>query len=271
MDRSELSRFVQYRIADILQEENLQEVNRSIVPAKVRDTFYTRYGKRFLDIIISAVALLVSLPINLLIGIVTVFDVGSPIFFTQERIGKDGKTFKIVKFRNMRNTTDASGELLPPNQRVTKWGKFVRKTSLDELLNFYSVLVGDMSIIGPRPLVTRYYPRYNDRHRARYAVRPGLECPPRDRASAVRTWNDQLENDIWYVENVSFLTDLKMIINLVVFALDRKNSAARANVQRGSFMGYSKDGSVLSLYDVPEELVERAIREYEQENTTGRS
>ena len=188
------------------------------------------------------VALVVTLPFNLIIGIITMFDVGFPIFFKQTRTGKDGKEFTIIKFRNMRNTCDERGELLPPEQRVTTFGKFVRKTSLDELLNFWSVFKGDMSIIGPRPLVPEYTHRYNDRHRMRLTVRPGLECPPRTIGHHVWTWQEQFENDIWYVENVSFKTDCVMIINLIKYTLNKKDATARAIVQRNSFIGYDDQG-----------------------------
>ena len=206
-------------------------------------------------------ACIVTLPINLIIGIITFFDVGNPIFFRQERLGKDGKIFYIIKFRNMRDIRDECGELLPPAHRITKFGKFVRKTSLDELLNFWSVLKGDMSLIGPRPLVPEYYCRYNARHVNRFALRPGLECPPSSLSDHVRTWHEQFENDIWYVENVSFLTDCKMIYNLICFALDRKSSNARAVSARGTFMGYDFNGKAINMDDVPQEYIDRVAVE----------
>lgn len=265
MDRNELSRQMKLQIADWLTEDMLPVVNPKVEKPHVKHSFYVKYGKRFFDIVLSLFAIIVTLPINLVIMVITFFDVGRPIFFLQERVGKDGKLFKIVKFRNMRNTTDEKGELLPPSQRVTKWGKFVRKTSLDELLNFYSVFKGDMSIIGPRPLIDKYYPRYNDRHLARFAVRPGLECPPRDGSTSLRTWQDQFENDIWYVENVSFLTDCKMVINLVKFALDHKNSTQRGTAVRGGFIGYSEDGRAIDLSEVPESYIERVVEYFQQQ------
>ena len=117
----------------------------------MKNTFYTCFGKRLIDLFISGVALLVFFPINLFIGIVTMFDVGFPIFFKQKRIGKNGKPFTMIKFRNMTNKTDENGNLLRADLRVTKWGRFVRSTSLDELLNFINIFKGDMSIILPTP------------------------------------------------------------------------------------------------------------------------
>lgn len=254
-------REIQWAVADQLAEDRLPRVNAVSEPAKVKDTFYTRYGKRTIDFVIALLALTITLPVNLVIGIVTFFDVGAPILFKQQRTGKDGKSFTVYKFRNMRNTTDEKGQLLPPQMRVTKWGKLVRKTSMDELLNFWSVLRGDMSLIGPRPLPPQYLHRYSDRHRARLAVRPGLECPPRTgKAAEVRSWQAQFENDVWYVENVSLKTDVMMLIRLIQFALDSQSSAARAEVTRGSFVGYSEENEAMSVHALTDEYAEAAIR-----------
>ena len=203
-------------VSQIIAEENLAYVNEHSQKVKPRKTLYTLVFKRLLDICISFVALLVSLPINLFIAVCTFFDVGIPIMFKQERVGKDGKPFTIIKFRNMTNAVNENGELLPPDQRVTKFGKFVRKSSLDELLNFWSIFKGDMSLIGPRPLVCNYLGRYSDRHKMRHAVRPGLECPfVKEVPQTGRKWQDQFENDIWYVEHVSFLTDVRKCLGLL--------------------------------------------------------
>ena len=261
MDRSELTKAMRWKLAGYLAEDRLHDINQNLEPVKVKDTVYTRYIKRLIDIVISLIICIITLPINLVIGIITFFDVGRPIFFKQDRVGRNGKIFHIIKFRNMRNTRDERGELLPPAQRVTKFGKFVRKTSLDELLNFWSILKGDMSLIGPRPLVPEYYHRYNDRHINRLAVRPGLECPPRELSDHVWTWHEQFENDVWYVENVSFRTDCKMVYNLLRFTLDRKSANARAVADRGTFMGYDLNGMAINLDDVPQEYIDRVAAE----------
>jgi len=256
MDRDLLTRDQRADLAARLAAERLETVNRISAPVHPRQSFYTKYGKRAIDFTVALIAMLITLPINLVIGVVTFFDVGRPVFFLQDRIGKDGKLFKIVKFRNMTNATNEAGELLPPSQRVTKWGKFVRKTSLDELLNFWSVLKGDMSLIGPRPLAPTYAARFSDRHTMRNAVRPGLECPPRDRGEGIRGWHEQLENDIWYVENLSFATDCKMVYHLLCFMMSKKNAEARANVKKGSFEGYDWDGRAIGFYEVPQEYID---------------
>ncbi len=256
MKVTELTKEMRWHIADRLAEDRLETINASCQEAKVKKTFYTCYGKRCIDIILSGIALLITLPINVVLAICTFFDVGAPIFFFQERTGMNGKTFKIVKFRNMKNTVDERGELLPPSKRVTKFGKFVRKTSLDELLNFWSIFKGDMSLIGPRPLVPEYTNRLNKRHVTRQAVRPGLECPPKDDIDHVWSWHDQFENDVWYVENISFKTDLFMLWRLVKYALDRKSTKVRAAANRGAFMGYTEDGLAMNLSEVPQSYID---------------
>lgn len=250
-------------MAQYIAEDNLAHANEVAAPVNVKNTFYTRYGKRILDIIISGFALLITLPINLIIGIITYFDVGRPIFFRQNRIGKDCKEFKIIKFRNMTNETDAQGNLLLPKDRVTKWGNFVRRTSLDELLNFWSILKGDMSIIGPRPLVSSYLLRYSDRHIMRHVVRPGLECPNISlNSNTGNKWHDQFENDIWYVENISFLTDVKMLLGLVRLVFDHREIVSRGEAKRGSFMGYDEKGIAMNNTDIPQKYIERMRAEY---------
>lgn len=261
MEKSELTKQMRWEIADRLAEERLPLVNSLGKKVAPKNTIYTNIIKRIIDIVISMMALILTLPINLVIGIITYFDVGRPVFFKQQRVGKNGRIFYIIKFRNMKNTRDERGELLPPEQRVTKFGKFVRKTSLDELLNFWSILKGDMSLIGPRPLVPEYYHRYSDRHKMRLAVRPGLECPPRKKLNHVWSWQEQFENDIWYVENNSFFTDCLMIWRLIQFAVNSKNANVRANAERGPFMGYDESGCAIGLYDIPQEYINSCITE----------
>lgn len=267
MDKSELTKEMRWWIADRLAEDRLETVNKLCPTVKVKETFYSKYVKRLIDIIFSLFALTVTVPINLVILIITFFDVGRPVFFKQQRLGKDGKLFQIVKFRNMKELYDEHGDLLPPAQRITKFGKFVRKTSMDELLNFWSILKGDMSLIGPRPLLPEHYNRYSERHKQRLAVRPGLECPPRKLDGHVWTWQEQFENDVWYVENISFLTDCKMVINLIRFALDKKSTAARASVTRGIFMGYDLDGKAITLNEVPQSYVDEVASEMAEEKS----
>ena len=255
----------QLEIADKVKEDNYEHSN-SFYPAPVRrSSFYVKYGKRAIDIILSGIAILVSLPINLIIGLITYFDVGVPIFFKQKRMGKDGALFTMVKFRNMTNETDENGVLLRADLRVTKWGRFVRSTSLDELLNFLNIFKGDMSIIGPRPLPEVYKGRFNDYHELRHSVKPGLDCPLRD-PSKPMSWANRLENDAWYAQNVSFKTDMKLIWLLVQETLFGKGKEARGEgVNEGTFIGYFEDGTVMDSNHIPlKYLPERFKEENEQ-------
>ena len=166
---------VEGEVADFLKERNLSKVNASSVKVWPAENFYSKYTKRALDVVLSGCALLVTLPINLVLGVCTFFDVGRPIFYKQNRVGLNGKQFTLVKFRNMNEKKDENGNLLPASQRVTKFGRIVRKYSIDELLNFWSVFKGDMSIIGPRPIPVFFNERMSERHK----------CV----TSCVRVWN----------------------------------------------------------------------------------
>ena len=234
----------------LLREKNLQHKNDISAPVHPKNTFYTKYGKRCIDIMIAFPAFAILLPFNVVFGICTYFDVGRPIFYKQTRVGKDGKHFMLIKFRNMNNKTDENGKLLPPSQRVTKFGKFMRKFSLDELLNFWSVLVGDMSIIGPRPQPVFIYERMCDRHKMRTAVRPGLECPRviHVPGEEICKFQQTFENDVWYVENVSLLQDIKMVLLLVkiVFSMGKRGSQATGK-GISYFVGYTKDGIAIGM------------------------
>ena len=237
-------------LAKYLKETNLERVNAMVEEVHPKDTVYTRYIKRLLDLLIAVPAFLLTLPFNFIFGICTFFDVGRPIFYKQARTGKKGKLFILVKFRNMNEKKDENGILLPAKDRVTKFGKFMRKFSLDELLNFWSVIKGDMSIIGPRPQPMFFYDRMNERHKMRTAVRPGLECPRviKLKEKDLSQYHIQFENDIWYVENVSFLTDVKMLFGLIkmVFSLKKRDRQAKGNAA-SYFVGYDEDGHAMSM------------------------
>lgn len=238
------------RAAQFLRDSYLEYTNKISETVHPKDTVYTRYIKRVLDICISLPAFLILLPFNAVFALCTLIDVGRPILYKQTRVGKDGKTFTMFKFRNMNNKVDKDGRLLPPAQRVTKFGAIMRKLSLDELLNFWSVLKGDMSIIGPRPLPVFIYERMSDRHKMRTAVRPGLECPRVIELDYVDTCKYQrtYENDIWYVEHVSFVQDVKMIFLLVKMVFTFKKRGAQAKGDGVSyFVGYDQDGHAMSM------------------------
>ena len=188
-----------------MNEESIQQNNMP----KVRKSFYTVFVKRMLDIILSLLAIIVLSPLLIILCILELIFHGSPVLYAQKRIGRFGKEISIYKFRSMNNNTDADGQLLPGEERITKFGKVIRRFSLDELPELFNILTGSMSIIGPRPLLTKYLPFYTKRHMMRHEVRPGLACTP-IRPVKTWTWNDQFENDIWYIENCSFLNDIRI-------------------------------------------------------------
>lgn len=258
-DYDKLPDEIAQEIAEAIAKDNLENSNHHYPEAKIRRNFYSMFGKRFLDILFSGIAILVSLPINLIIGIITYFDVGRPIFFKQKRMGKNGELFTMIKFRNMTNERDENGVLLRADLRITKWGGFVRKTSLDELLNFLNIFKGDMSIIGPRPLPVDYKPRFNKYHNIRHAVKPGLDCPLRD-PSKLMTWENRLENDAWYAQNISFMTDVKLVMLLVRETFFGKDKEARSQgFSEGSFMGYYEDGTVMDSNHIPVRYFEQVL------------
>ena len=251
-----------HELGCMIAADNIEAVNKDFQTFEIPNTFYVRYGKRILDTLLAIVALIISAPINLIIMIVTWFDVGSPVLFHQQRIGKDHKVFWLTKFRNMTNETDSNGVLLPAYERVTKWGSFVRKTSLDELLNFWSILKGDMAIIGPRPMPTGYAGRFSQKHDMRHCVRPGLECPMHDTAIEV-SWEARFDNDVWYVQHISFRTDMKLLGALVAETLWGKNREMRGQgsvAAGGDFMGYFKDGHVMTSDVIPEKYFECLVK-----------
>lgn len=163
-----------------------------------------------------ALFLIVALsPVYLILAILIRLNMGSPVLFTQERPGRDEKIFRLYKFRSMNSKTDANGNLLPDAQRLTKLGNFLRKTSLDEIPQFFNVLKGDMSFIGPRPLLVRYLPYYTKRERLRHTVRPGITGLAQVNGRNAITWSDKLSYDVEYSENVSFSLDAKIALKTI--------------------------------------------------------
>lgn len=198
---------------------------------------YQKYIKRLLDIFFATVLLIVLAPLMLLVAFLVRVNLGSPVIFVQERVGLNNKIFKLYKFRSMTNETNKSGELLTKDERLTKFGKLIRKTSLDELLELWNILKGDMSFIGPRPLLTEYLPRYNDKQIKRHNVRPGLTSYAAVNGRASLSWEDSLNKDVWYVYNTGFLLDFKILIKTFITVFKREN----IDGDRGKFMGNDKD------------------------------
>jgi len=253
-------------IAAYLKEHNLEYTNSISAIPKPKDSFYTKYGKRFLDLLISVPVFIVLFPLNAVFCLLTYIDVGRPVFYKQSRVGYNGKNFTLVKFRNMSEKRDENGDLLPANERVTKFGRFMRKYSFDELLNFWSIIKGDMSIIGPRPLPGFFHERMSERHKARVATRPGLECP---RMIALKEdeadWYEiQFENDIWYVENISFSTDVKMVFALFKMVFDSSERGKHADAGT-YFAGYNHLGQAVCLRVAREEYYNRCKEQDKEE------
>ena len=195
---------------------------------------YKYFFKRLIDFTIALVALLVILPFLLVVTVWLHFaNKGAGAFFFQERPGKDGKIFKVIKFKTMTDERDANGKLLPDADRLTKVGSFVRSTSIDELPQLINVLKGDMALIGPRPLLVHYLPLYSKEQMRRHEVRPGIsgwaQCHGRNQIS----WTEKFKLDVWYVDNISFLTDVKVVFitaKKVIFREDI-NSATAATME----------------------------------------
>lgn len=198
---------------------------------------YRKFVKRLLDIVLSLGALVVLSPVLLVLTVLGAIKMGGNPFFTQERPGKDEKVFKLIKFRTMNNKKDADGNLLPDDQRLTRYGKILRSTSLDELPELWNILVGHMSIIGPRPLLVRYLPRYNSRQKRRHEVRPGLTGYAQAHGRNALTWEERFEMDVWYVDHISFKTDVQIIIDTVKAVLHRDGVSSGTSVTMEEFMG----------------------------------
>lgn len=173
---------------------------------------YRKFFKRFFDILLSLCALAVLFPVLLAIAVLVRVKLGSPVIFHQERPGKDGKIFRLYKFRSMTDERDENGELLPDEIRLTKLGRLLRSTSLDELPELWNILKGDMSIVGPRPLLVKYLPLYNEEQRHRHDVRPGLTGLSQASGDVDMTWERQFALDVEYVGNITLLMDVKVIL-----------------------------------------------------------
>ena len=207
---------------------------------KVRKTFYSVVVKRLLDIILSGTTLIILSPLLLFICILELIFHGSPIIYCTKRPGKDGKIFNMYKFRSMTNERGEDGLLLPEAKRLTRFGYFIRKTSIDELPGLINIIKGDMSIVGPRALLVEYLQYYSPRHSMRHAVRPGLTLERITKTdSKTWTWREQFENDIWYIEHISFITDVQMVMAIVKAAI--RGSEYRASDTRTPFDGTNLD------------------------------
>lgn len=206
---------------------------------------YKPFFKRFWDIVLSAIAIIVLSPLLLILSMVGAIAMGGNPYFTQKRPGKKRKNgeeriFKLIKFRTMSNKKDDSGNLLPDEQRLGHYGKFLRSTSLDELPELINILIGNMSIVGPRPLLVQYLPRYSEEQRHRHDVRPGLtgyaQCHGRNSLS----WEEKFEMDVWYTKHVSFFGDLGILFRTLISVFKREGISGNTSATMEEFMGNDK-------------------------------
>lgn len=195
---------------------------------------YRKIGKRFLDLLLSSVAIVLLSPVFLVTAILVRIKLGSPVLFHQERPGLHEKIFTLCKFRTMTDARDASGELLPDSERLTKFGKLLRSTSLDELPELFNIWKGDMSIIGPRPLLVSYLPWYTEEERLRHTVRPGLTGLAQVSGRNYLDWDKRLAKDVEYVRNLSFRMDLKVLFMTVAVVFKRSEVAEDTAVSEGN-------------------------------------
>ena len=203
---------------------------------------YRKYIKRLLDFILSLFAIIILSPVLLIVALLIRIKLGSPVIFKQKRPGLNEKIFTLYKFRTMTDAKDEQGNLLPDEIRLTKFGKLLRSTSLDELPELFNTLKGDMSIVGPRPLLVRYLPLYNEHQKHRHDVRPGFtgyaQCNGRNAIS----WEEKFDLDVYYTKNLTLFMDIKIIIKTVKVVLFREGMSSETSVTMEEFRGSSNEG-----------------------------
>ena len=202
---------------------------------------YAKYIKRPMDFILSLCAIVVLSPVLLVLTVIGAFAMKGNPFFTQQRPGKDEKIFKLIKFRTMTCEKDENGELLPDEIRLTKYGKFLRSTSLDELPELINILKGDMAVVGPRPLVVQYLPYYTERERLRHSVRPGLTGYAQVNGRNALNWDQRFQFDVEYVENLKFKTDFFIFFRTIKNVVQRKDISVRGTTEIIDFDKYRKN------------------------------
>lgn len=211
----------------------------SAVPHK--PGFYEKYIKRAQDFLCALVAIVVLSPMMLITALLVKIKLGSPVIFTQERPGKNEKVFKLYKFRTMTDERGIDGELLSDEIRLVPFGKKLRETSIDELPELFNILKGDMAVVGPRPLLVQYLPRYNEWQARRHEVRPGFTGYAQVHGRNAISWEDKFDKDIYYVEHISFLGDWKIIFETVKTVLKQEGISAKGRATMEKFMGTPKD------------------------------
>ena len=199
--------------------------------------FYRKYGKRIMDIALSLIAIIILFPVLIIIALLVRAKLGTPIIFKQNRPGLNEKIFTMMKFRTMTAETDETGELLPDHIRLTKFGKFLRSTSLDELPGLFNILKGNMSVIGPRPLLVQYLPLYNKDQKKRHAVRPGLSGLAQINGRNAISWEEKFELDVKYTNDITIVGDWKIILLTLKKVFIREGISSNTTVTMEPFRG----------------------------------
>ena len=198
---------------------------------------YKNFFKRLIDFVLSLAGIVILSPLLLILIILGAIFMGGNPFFTQRRPGKNEKIFKLIKFRTMDNRRDADGNLLPDDVRLNKYGRFLRSTSLDELPELFNILVGQMAIIGPRPLLVEYLDRYNEFQKHRHDVRPGLTGYAQAHGRNSVSWEDKFAMDVWYTEHITFLGDVQIIIDTVKTVVKKEGISSATSATMEYFQG----------------------------------
>jgi len=219
----------------------VQKSNQERASQRRLNSFYVRYGKRVLDLAIVVPSLILLSPLLILVACFSALDLGMPVLFRQFRAGRNGKIFNMYKFRSMSDELDAQGELLPDTLRLSRYGAFLRKTSIDELPGLLNVLKGEMSLVGPRPLLPEYLPYYSPRHARRHDVQPGITGVAQLNGRQLATFSERMEMDVWYVEHVSLLTDLRLLIKTIPKVLGVRGVVLGQDVRDVDDIGLSRE------------------------------
>ena len=202
--------------------------------------FYQRYGKRLLDFAVTLIALVLLSPILLTVAVLVRAEIGSPIIYRQQRPGLNERIFTLYKFKTMTDEKDENGKLLPDRERLTKFGRLLRATSLDELPELFNILKGDMAIVGPRPLLVKYLPLYSSQQRRRHEVRPGLTGLAQVSGRNAISWEDKFNLDVTYIESLSLMGDLKIILRTIKKVVVKEGISSEKSVTMEAFEGTKK-------------------------------
>lgn len=214
-----------------------------MVLKKGKNGIYNRYIKRIIDFILALIVLLILFPFLVIVAVIGAIQMRGNPFFVQKRPGRNEKLFNLIKFRTMTNETDSNGNLLPSEKRITKYGRFLRKTSIDEIPELLNIIAGEMSIVGPRPLLVEYLPLYNDVQKHRHDVRPGLTGYAQAHGRNSISWEEKFEMDVWYTDNLCMRMDAKILFDTVISVLRQKGIEGnnKATVERFKGNEYGKE------------------------------